>query len=256
MQLNSEQLVVAQADGYLANKTVMVTGAGSDLGAAISLECARKGATVILMDTKQRFLNPVYDEITAIGAPEPIIAPFDLNKEENNPQAVAQSISSAVPCLDCLIHAHTVASPLTPMAFNKIDNWASYFKTVLWLPLQLTQSLLGALSASQFASVIFISIDVGRTPRAYWGPVGSAYAALENTISTWADEPGNTNVLFNTIDPGKVKSALRKKYYPAEASDHLRKVDDPNLLAHFIYLANGQEHRIQGKKFTVPDLVA
>ena len=255
MQLSPQQLSVAQAPDYLSGKTVMITGAGSDLGAAISLECAKKGATIVLMDTKQRFLNPIYDEILNQGGPEPIIAPFDLGKDENSPQAVAHTIAAAVSRLDCLIHAHTVAAPLTPMNANKIDTWEKYFKTVVWLPLQLTQHLLGTLSTTQNGSVLFLSADVGRVPRAYWGPVGSAYAALENTVSTWADEPGDTGVLFNTIDPGKVKTALRKKYYPAEASNHLRTVDDPQLLAHFVYLANGDDHQLQGQKITVPDLV-
>jgi len=64
--------------GLLTDRVVLVTGATSGLGRALALECARAGATVILSGRNPGKLERVYDEIEALGAPQPAIATLDL----------------------------------------------------------------------------------------------------------------------------------------------------------------------------------
>ena len=62
----------------VAGKRVLITGAGSGLGRALAIECARAGASVILSGRNGAKLDRVYDEIEAMGAPQPAIAVLDL----------------------------------------------------------------------------------------------------------------------------------------------------------------------------------
>src|SRR6266436_7383141 len=62
----------------LKGRVILITGAGSGLGRALAIECARAGANVILSGRNQPKLERVYDEIETMGAPQPAIAILDL----------------------------------------------------------------------------------------------------------------------------------------------------------------------------------
>ena len=62
----------------LEGRAIFITGAGSGLGRALAIECARAGASVILSGRNGAKLDRVYDEIEAMGAPQPAIAVLDL----------------------------------------------------------------------------------------------------------------------------------------------------------------------------------
>ena len=65
--------------GLLNDRVILITGASGGLGKALSIECARAGATVILCGRSQPKLERVYDEIESLGAPQPAIAKLDLD---------------------------------------------------------------------------------------------------------------------------------------------------------------------------------
>ena len=67
----------APAD-VLAGRVVLVTGAGDGLGRATALQCARHGATVVLLGRTVAKLEKVYDEIKGENLAEPAIYPLNL----------------------------------------------------------------------------------------------------------------------------------------------------------------------------------
>lgn len=63
------------ATNLLNEKVILITGAGSGIGAAVAKSYAHHGATVVLLDKKIPSLEQVYDEIVAAGNPTPAIYP-------------------------------------------------------------------------------------------------------------------------------------------------------------------------------------
>ena len=51
----------------LAERVILVTGAGDGIGKAVSLACAAHGATVILLGRTGAKREAVYDAVTAAG---------------------------------------------------------------------------------------------------------------------------------------------------------------------------------------------
>ena len=66
--------------GLFEDRVILVTGAAGGIGEAVTTALAEAGATVIMLDRKLRHMEKIYDRITAIGQPEPVLLPQDLLK--------------------------------------------------------------------------------------------------------------------------------------------------------------------------------
>src|SRR5580700_3781147 len=76
--LMSIPLHFASSPGLLQGRAILITGASGGFGRALALECARAGATVILSGRSCAKIERLYDEIEALGAPQPAMAVLDL----------------------------------------------------------------------------------------------------------------------------------------------------------------------------------
>ena len=89
----------------LKERIILVTGAGTGIGAAVAKSCARYGATVILLDKVIRNLEQVYDAIESASAIQPAIYPMNLEgAAEKDYQDLATTIEKEFGRLDGLLH--------------------------------------------------------------------------------------------------------------------------------------------------------
>lgn len=219
----------------LSDKTVLITGAGFDIGKALSVAFAKLGATLLLLDSNAKALDAVYDEIIAQGSPEPLIIELDLAKlDKANASLINENIFSEFGRLDSLIHTANWTFPLSPLAVYEESFWNKAMHHLHFAPFLLSQQLLPALAAAQKARVVFSLYGCGTTPKAFWGPYGAAYAALQNTCDVWNTELQAQDTRFSALDPGSVLTQIRVKHYPAEDQNRLIPSDDPSLIQRYL----------------------
>ncbi len=239
----------------LADRNVIVTGAASQIGGAVSLAAAQAGATVMLLDRKSRELIPVYDQIGKSGYPEPMMVEFDiLRMHPEGFMELADSLSRDCAEIHGLVHCAMWGSPLTPVAHGDMTVWRQVLDQQLIRPMYLTRSLYPLLKHDNPASVIFSVLTCGRNGSAYWGATGAAFAGIENLSQTLSREWENRNIRVNTLDCGKVKTALRKQFYPGEDISQLRDANDPEIIRHYLYLLSDCSGHITRRQFSVPAL--
>jgi NAD(P)-dependent dehydrogenase (short-subunit alcohol dehydrogenase family) len=233
----------------LAGRIILVTGASSGLGRALAIECARAGATVILSGRNNAKLERVYDEIEALKAPQPAIAVLDLaSATAADYDALERTINAEFGKLDGLVHCAGLLGDRTPLEQYDVPTWCKVMHVNLTAPFILTQVLLPNLRRSADASVIFVSSGVVHNPRPYWGAYAVAKSALEAVRSMWSQElDGEPNIRLNSINPGRMRTAMRAAAYPGE---------DPNTLpapaavtGKFLYLLSAAGRGIQGGYF-------
>lgn len=205
------------------DKVILVTGAANGIGKAVSIELAKHGATVLMLDKKARHLEKLFDEITERGYQEPVILPVDLM--EITPESatqLAQAVHDDIGHLDGLLHnAAELGSP-SPMDQYDMAYWNEVMHTNLQAPYFLTRALLPLLKQDTTTNIVFTSADVGRFPAAYWGAYSIAYAGLEAQMTIWAEELEQvSNIKINSIDPGAIRTAFRRRSHPGESQETL-----------------------------------
>ena len=81
-------------EGAFRGETHLVTGAAQGIGKAVAAGLAAHGAQVVLVDLDAGRLGAARDEIRSAGAPEPIVAPADVTREEDVQRAVAAALEA------------------------------------------------------------------------------------------------------------------------------------------------------------------
>jgi NAD(P)-dependent dehydrogenase (short-subunit alcohol dehydrogenase family) len=231
----------------LTGRVILITGAGSGLGRALAVECARAGATVILSGRNGTKLERVYDEIETMGAPQPAIAMLDLAVATAvDYDNVAKTIDAEFGKLDGVVHAAGLLGDRTPLEQYDVPTWCKVLHVNLTAPFILTQVLLPTLRKSADASVIFVSSGVVKNQRPFWGAYAVAKSGLESVRSMFSQElDGEPNIRVNSVNPGRMRTAMRAAAYPAE---------DPNTVptpasvsGPFLYLLSARSRGIDGQ---------
>lgn len=233
----------------LQGRVVMVTGAGSGLGRAVALALAGAGAQVILLGRTVRKLEGVHAEIEKLGAPEASIVPLDLERAlAADYEAVAAAIEQRYGRLDGLLHNAALLGTLTPIEQYDVPTFMRVMHVNLTAAFVLTRQLLPLLRASQDAAVLFTSSGVGNRGRAYWGAYSISKFAVEGFAQVLSQELESTSkVRVNIIDPGKVRTSMRRAAYPSEAAESLPTPE--SLTAPYLALLGPASRGVTGRRF-------
>jgi NAD(P)-dependent dehydrogenase (short-subunit alcohol dehydrogenase family) len=238
------------APDELKGRVIMVTGAGSGIGRAVALALAAAGAEVILLGRTVRKLEAVHAEIAKLGGPEATIVPLDLERAlAADYEAVAAAIEKRYGRLDGLLHNAALLGALTPIEQYDVPMFMRVMHVNVTAAFVLTQHLLPLLRASQDAAVLFTSSGVGKRGRAYWGAYSISKFALEGFTQVLAHElEGTTSVRVNIIDPGKVRTSMRRQAYPSEAAESLPLPE--SLTGPYLALLGPASRGITGLRFS------
>jgi NAD(P)-dependent dehydrogenase (short-subunit alcohol dehydrogenase family) len=235
------------ATGLLDGRVILITGAGSGLGRALALESARAGATVILSGRNPAKLERVYDQILASGCPTPAMAVMDLaTAGAAEYDGLARVVEEEFGRLDGLVHAAGLLGDRTPLEQYDVPTWCKVLHVNLTAPFILTQVLLPAVRKSADASIIFVSSGVVKQARPFWGAYAVSKSGLESVRGMLYEElETERNIRVNSINPGRMRTAMRAAAYPAE---------DPNTVptpesvsGAFLYLLSSLGSGIDGQ---------
>lgn len=215
-------------DHELAGRVIAITGPTAGIGHALALECARRGAEVILIGRNVKKLEAVHAEISALktglgeAVPEPCIAPLDLERAvAGDYDSIANAVLQRWGRLDGLVLNAALLGVLAPIEDYDVPTWVKVMHVNVTANFALTQVLLPSLRASADASVLCLSSSVGRRGRAYWGAYSVSKFALEGLMQTLADELEKTTVRVNSINPGRARTHMRRQAFPSEALESL-----------------------------------
>lgn len=202
----------------LSGRTILVTGAGSGIGAVAAQTFAQYGATVILLGRKIAKLEAVYDAIEQAGGPQPAIYPLNMEgATEHDYQNLADTVEREFGSLEGLLHNAAQLRLLSRIDDYDVGTWYQLMQVNLHAPFMLTQACLPLLRKAHDASLVFTSDRVGRKAKAYWGAYAVSKFGLEGLMQVLAEETRDSSgIRVNSIAPGPTRTALRAYAYPGE----------------------------------------
>ncbi len=228
---------------------IVVTGAGDGIGQAVALALARHGATVGLLGRTPRKLERTYDRIVRDQGPQPALLPFNLETAAAPEyDALHAALEREFGRVDGLAHVAGILGALSPVEHYDVPTWCKVLHVNLTAPFILTRTLLPLLRRSDDASVVLTSSGVARQGRAYWGAYAVSKAGTESLMQVLAHEMADTTkIRVNAVNPGPVRTAMRRQAFPAEDPAQLRAPED--VVGPYLYLLGPAGRGVNGRSF-------
>jgi len=231
----------------LADKIILVTGAGDGIGRQAALTYAELGATVILLGKTTSKLEAVYDEIVAQGSAEPAIIPLNLKgATKQNYIDMTSTIVSQFGKLDGALLNASMLGELTPYTQIHEQIWQDVMQVNVTAQHLLAQALIPALLLSDDASLVFTTSGVGNKGKAYWGAYSVSKFATEGLMQVIADEYENSSLRVNAINPGATQTNMRNSAYPAENKKTIATAKD--IMPAYVYLMAKESSQVNGQR--------
>jgi len=235
----------------LADRIILITGAGDGIGRAAAKSFAAYGATVILLGRTTRKLEAVYDEIEQAGHPQPAIYPMNLEgASPNDYESLANTLETEFGRLDGLLHNAALLGTLTPLEHYDVSTWYQLMQVNLNAPFLLTKACLGLMKQAKEASIVFTSSNLGRKGKAYWGAYSVSKFGIEGMMQVLADElEANTAIRVNSINPGAVRTRMWKEVYPGKEPETVQLPE--TIMPLYLYLMGPDSREVNGQALAI-----
>jgi NAD(P)-dependent dehydrogenase (short-subunit alcohol dehydrogenase family) len=198
-----------------ADRTAVITGGGTGIGAAIALELARRGARVVLTSRRSDRLQQVAQRLRALGLEAAVLA-GDIRES-----ALLDELSVLAPRVDILVNNAAVFAPygmLEDILWSEIDD---VLEVDLGAALRLVRFVLPGMRARGYGRIVNIGSVAGRLGAVGQVAYATAKAALEGLTRSVAIECAGAGITCNLIEPGLVETERVMARISPEIRAHL-----------------------------------
>jgi NAD(P)-dependent dehydrogenase (short-subunit alcohol dehydrogenase family) len=208
----------------LEGRIALVTGASRGIGRASAIALAKAGAHVILVARTVGGLEETDDEIQKAGGSATLV-PLNL-RDFDAIDRLGASIYERWGKLDAFLGNAGVLGQLTPLAHLEPKTFQEVMEVNVTANWRMIRSLDPLLRLSDAGRVLFVTSGAARKHIAFWGAYAMSKSALEILALTYAVECEPTNIKVNLINPGPMRTLMRKKAMPGENPEDLVKPED------------------------------
>jgi NAD(P)-dependent dehydrogenase (short-subunit alcohol dehydrogenase family) len=195
----------ALTDVGLRGAVIIVTGAGSGIGAATARRLGAAGARVVLVGRREGPLKDVAAQIAENGG-DALSVTADL-ADPASPQRIVDACLNHYNRLDGLVNNAAVVRHM-PLGEWDTGRFDEHVATNIRAPFFLIQAALPALRDSPVRSVVNISSSSGIVQRVGQSVYGMTKSALDYLTRTLAGELAPLGVRVNGIAPGPIDTPI------------------------------------------------
>ena len=199
--------------GVLDDRVVVVSGVGPGLGAAIALQSARAGATVVLAARTEKRLEKVAAAVREIGGTA-LVVPTDITDDASAQNLLDRTLEEHGR-VDALVNNAFAMPPIEPVSEAELDVIRAGFETNVLGALRMSKVFVPALEQTRGA-VVMINSAVLRHSSPEYGAYKMGKAALLAMSQALASEVGPRGVRVNSVAPGYIYADSLTWYF-----DHL-----------------------------------
>ncbi len=194
--------------------TILITGAGSGIGAGIAAELARAGHPILTTDLD---LDAARETAKTIKADGGEAEAFELDvASADSVQALADKLSGPV---DVLVN-NAGLQYVSKLEDFPMEKWEQLIAVMLTGAARLTRTLLPDMRQAGHGRIINIGSIHGLVASRYKSAYVSAKHGLLGFSKVLALETADTDITINTICPSYVKTPLVEKQIAAQAREN------------------------------------
>jgi 2-hydroxycyclohexanecarboxyl-CoA dehydrogenase len=184
----------------IENKSVIVTGGGSNIGRAIVLAFAAEGAKIAIADIDAVQAEKVAEEARKAGAASVLVQRTDITKLDDV-TALVKRVESEHGVCDILIN--NVGWTVIGLFVEQTrEQWQREIEINLWGMINCTRSVIDKMIERKSGVVVSIGSDAGRMGEHKEGVYAACKAGVAALTKTLAREYGKYNLRFNVVNPG------------------------------------------------------
>ena len=208
-------------------KNILVTGATSGIGLELVKSFASKGANIIMLAKDEGKLDQLYDEISIHGGKNLIIKSDLRELNEKGSIQISHEIENYYKNIDGLIHNAAILGSLTRIEDYQSKTWGEVLQVNLTSSFLITKHILGLVSTSDEARIIFVSSGVSNVGKAFWGAYSVSKFAQRGLVEILSEETEvNKNMKVFSFDPGATRTKMRFAARPSENQDSIKTTKD------------------------------
>ena len=238
----------------LKNKISLVTGASRGIGAAIAIELAKCGASVIGTATSEKgaeIINKSF-EINKVKGQAMVL---DVNSNASI-ETLMNKINEEFGTVDILINNAGITRDTLLMRMKEED-WDAVISTNLKSVYKLSQAVLRGMMKNRSGRIINISSVVGHMGNAGQTNYAAAKAGINGFTKSLAQEVGSRGITVNAIAPGFIDTDMTRALDDTQRESLLKhiplaKLGQPQDIAQAVcFLASDAANYITGETIHV-----
>ncbi len=200
--------------GRLSGKRALITGAGGLLGGDMARAFAAEGADLVLTTRTAAKLEPLAEELRALGRRiETVACDFADNAAINH---LAETAWTAFGGIDVVLLSSQPPEPnLGTLLTTSEADYLEQMQAIVWGPLCLMRALAPRMMAAGGGSVITTISSTGIDPIVGYSAYGLAKGALALLTRYMAQEWGKGGIRVNSFSPGTVATGANAAEYEA-----------------------------------------
>ncbi len=221
----------------LADKSIIVTGAGSGIGRATALQFAREGATLVLAGRREPPLQATRREVEGAGG-RALTRSVDL-EDGDAAAALGAWALEQLGHVDVLVNNAGHSTRVRSLRYVDPAEFASVFKVNVEGVYRLTQSLLESMVARGTGTVITVASMAALNPNLLGGiAYGAAKAAELALMRGLSNELRGHGIRACSIVPGEVNTAvLDNRPSPPDVQARARMMQPEDVAAAIVLCA-------------------
>ena len=186
----------------MATRCILITGAGSGIGAGIAAELATAGHHLVITDVNLDAAAAVAEQLREAGGSAEALL-LDVTSDDS----VAAALAAVSRPVDVLVN-NAGLQHVAPLEQFPIDKWDFLVQVMLVGVARLTRAVLPGMRERGFGRVV----NIGSIHSLVASPYKSAYVAAKHGLvgfsKVMALETADTDITINTICPTYVKTPL------------------------------------------------
>ncbi len=209
--------------GQLDDKTAVVTGASTGIGAAIARAFAAEGASVVLASRNAERLEQVAAEIGAAGGSARVV-PTDVT-DEDQVVALFDHIRGALGRLDILVNNAGINAPQATDEMS-LATWQRVVDTNLTGPFLCGREAMKLMKPQGGGRIINIGSVSAKVPRPNSAPYTATKFGLEGLTRSMALDGRAHGIAVSVLHPGNVFTAIWEGREEVAAREGVIQPDD------------------------------